>query len=58
MESVGTIVDGQLIVTAVNAQMSAGNAVGISSGHLAGAWTVGYIIGGVGITECHVIELS
>ncbi len=58
MEGVGAVVDGEFIVFAVEHEVAAVNAVGHTSGHLAGAGTVVIIVGHVGIAEHHVVHLA
>ena len=49
VEAVGTVVDRQGVLNAVECEVTLGNAVGKAAGHLAGAGAVGEIVEGVGI---------
>ncbi len=56
VQRIGTVVDGQAISPVADFEMSARDAVGITAGTLAEAWSVGDIVGSVGVRQGHVDE--
>ncbi len=58
MKSVRAIVDGQLIVASIDAELASGDAVGITSGDFTGTRTVGNIVGRISVAKSDIGKVA
>ena len=58
MQCIRAVVDSKLILLSSHGELSLGDAVGIASGHLAGARAIVEVVGSIGISEHHISHLA
>ena len=58
VQGIRSVIDGQLILLAANVKLTFRDTVGITSGSFTGARPVGYVVGGIGISQCHIGKFS
>ena len=58
MKRVRAIVDGELIVFSIDAELTQGYTVCKASGSLSCTWAIAHVVGKIGITKSYIVEFS